>query len=228
MSRHGRAALADSAEDDVSLRSARSLQSEFESGDRPEYELSNRIRGRASLDSRSARRRADSWHRLGQLTHACDRRHANGQGFDSAQVEVMGHYSKLSDQGERVRVLLEMVPQGGSEPIVRTPKQVQKHLDPAAVDELVAAYRGGSTLRDLASRYGVHRHTVRRRVACAGLTPRYRALGPAEVVEATRMYASGMSLAAVSGLLGVHANTVRSALIKAGIRTRDSHGRDRQ
>ena len=40
-------------------------------------------------------------------------------------VEVMGHYSKLSDQGERVRVLLEMVPQGASEPIVRTQKQVQ-------------------------------------------------------------------------------------------------------
>jgi DNA-binding CsgD family transcriptional regulator len=60
------------------------------------------------------------------------------------------------------------------------------------------------------------------------VTPRYRALGPAEIAEATRMYASGMSLAAVGRLLGVHANTVRSALIKAGIRTRDSHGRDRQ
>jgi plasmid maintenance system antidote protein VapI len=140
----------------------------------------------------------------------------------------MGHYSKLSDQGERVRALLEMVPQGRSEPIVRTPKQVQKHLEPAAVDELVAAYRAGSTLRELAARYGVHRNTVRRLVAFAGVTPRYRALGPGEVVEAARMYASGMSLAAVGGLLGVHANTVRSALIKAGIRTRDSHGRDRQ
>jgi DNA-binding CsgD family transcriptional regulator len=121
-----------------------------------------------------------------------------------------------------------MVPQGGSEPIVRTPKQVQKRLESAAVDELVAAYRAGLTLRELAARYGVHRNTVRHLVGCAGVTPRYRALGPAEIAEATRMYASGMSLAAVGRLLGVHANTVRSALIKAGIRTRDSHGRDRQ
>ena len=96
------------------------------------------------------------------------------------------------------------------------------------MDELVASYRAGSTLRELAARYGVHRNTVRRLVACAGVTPRYRALGPAEIDEATKLYAAGMSLAAVGASFGVHANTVRSALIKADRRTRDSHGRDRQ
>jgi len=48
-----------------------------------------------------------------------------------------GAYSKLADGGERLRTLLEMVPEGAPESIGRTPKQVQRRLDSGEVHDLI-------------------------------------------------------------------------------------------
>lgn len=43
---------------------------------------------------------------------------------------------------------------------VRSFKQAQRRLEPAEVAELVAAYRGGDSMKTLAKRHGIHRTTV--------------------------------------------------------------------
>jgi hypothetical protein len=56
---------------------------------------------------------------------AHNRRSLSGVYF--AKVPVLGRYSNLYDQGERIQDLLEIVPGGPSEVNLRTPRQV--HTD---------------------------------------------------------------------------------------------------
>jgi hypothetical protein len=63
-------------------------------------------------------------------------------------VEVMGRYLNPSDQGERLREILETVPSGPQIAIPRTPKQVHRRLQPGQVDEIVDLYLAGATLKD--------------------------------------------------------------------------------
>lgn len=43
---------------------------------------------------------------------------------------------------------------------VRSVRQRQRRLTPTEIAELVAAYKGGADMKDLANRYGVHRATA--------------------------------------------------------------------
>jgi hypothetical protein len=62
-------------------------------------------------------------------------------------VEVMGRYLNPSDQGERLREVLAIVPSGPKVTVPRTPKRVFRRLEPAQVDHVVEAYMRGATLR---------------------------------------------------------------------------------
>jgi len=129
-------------------------------------------------------------------------------------VEVMGRYSNHADPGERLRVLVEMVPSGPLEVELRKAKQVQRRLRTAEVEELVANYQAGrNTIMGHVNRAGVRRHNP--------------ALLPEEITEATQLYRSGRSLAAVGGHFGVNASTVRTALLRVGVAMRGCQGRER-
>jgi hypothetical protein len=75
-------------------------------------------------------------------------------------VEVLGRYSNLLEQGERVQTLLQIVPDGSPEVNLRTPRQVQRRLTPAETDQLIAEYESGDSVKDLARRHNLHRETV--------------------------------------------------------------------
>jgi hypothetical protein len=141
-------------------------------------------------------------------------------------VEVMGRWSNLSDQGERLQALVEMVPSGPIGPKVRTPKQRIRHLDLAAAAELVAGYEAGATIDQLATQFQIHADTVTRHLKRAQVPRRYRPLTDDQVKTALELCAMGQSLAMVGEQLGCHGNTVRLALIRAGVARRDSHGQE--
>jgi hypothetical protein len=67
----------------------------------------------------------------------------------------MGRYSNYRDQGERIRGLLEMVPNGTNEVSEHT--QVQLRLRPREILELAACYRVGDTTAELAKRFKIRR-----------------------------------------------------------------------
>jgi hypothetical protein len=75
-------------------------------------------------------------------------------------VEVLGRYSNLSDQGEPVQALLEMTRAGPKQAKVRTPRQAQHRLNPVGVGELVAQYRAGAEINQLATHFNVNRDTI--------------------------------------------------------------------
>jgi len=142
-------------------------------------------------------------------------------------VEVMGRYLNPSDQGERLREILEIAPTGSQAALPRTPKQVFRRLEPNKVAELVHAYVDGRRVDDLASEFQINKSTVSGHLDRAGVARRWRKLRSADVQEAKHLYASGLSLAKVAERFGVHASTVHSALRKAGVQMRDTQGRER-
>ena len=142
-------------------------------------------------------------------------------------VEVMGRYLNHSDQGERLRAVLEMAPTGPQAAVPRTPKSVFRRLEPNKVAQLVQGYVGGLRVDELASQFQVNKSTVIGHLDRAGVARRWRKLQPADVQEARRLYESGLSLAKVAGHFGVHASTVYSALRKATVQMRDTQGRER-
>ena len=78
----------------------------------------------------------------------------------TSRVELIGRYSNPYEQGERLRDLTEMVPKGSPEASASPRKQVHRRLRPAEIEKLVAGYRAGATLCELADRFRLHRATV--------------------------------------------------------------------
>jgi len=139
-------------------------------------------------------------------------------------VDVIGRYTHLHHQGERLQELLKMVPAGPSEAISRTFKQVQRRLRGAEIDELVAGYLAGGTVYELARHFGVHRHTVSEILERSGVARRYQKLSPEQLDTACSLYRSGFSLTRIGHQLDRPAETIRQALIRAGVEIRPRNG----
>jgi hypothetical protein len=139
-------------------------------------------------------------------------------------VEVLGHYSNLVDQGERVSYLLQLEPSGPPEAKIRTNRRVCRRLDPAQVDRLVAGYAEGVPVADLASTFGVDQWTVQKYARRHGLPRRSPRLGPNQAKEAADLYVAGSSLASVAKHFDVATDTVAKALTGGGIKLRPRRG----
>ena len=145
-----------------------------------------------------------------------------------SMVEVIGRYSNLSEQGERLQDLLEMVPSGHPAANSQTkPRRQQRRLSQDQVAELIASYGVGVPINDLAVQFQVHRSTVFDHVHRAGTRRRYPALAPLDVEKAAELYRAGQSLRAIGIHFGVHASTVGQYLVRAGIKLHDCQGRER-
>ena len=152
-------------------------------------------------------------------------------------VEVTGQQSNLSVKA-RLNRLHEWITH--SEQVVRALKGItdrppgasslrrrQHRISPKQVHELIAAYKMGVPINELARQFVIHRSTVLDHVNRAGTKRRYPALGRLEVEEASQLYRAGKSLREVGKHFGVHASTVGQYLVRAGIKLRDCQGRGR-
>jgi len=140
-------------------------------------------------------------------------------------VDLLGRYSNLSDQGELLQGLVEIVPDGSPRATLQTPRQVQHRLRPREVDELVAGYRAGSSVYELAERHRVDRKTVSIILERRGVPRRYRLIEGEQLAEAIKAYESGDSLATLGAQMGVSPYTIRRALLGAGVTIRPRPGR---
>lgn len=130
-------------------------------------------------------------------------------------VEVLGSYSKLPDQGERLRTLLELVPGEPPEVKVRTPRRA-KQLRDDEVDQLIELYKAGERVKDLAGQYNIHRDTVSRILNSRGVVRRERGVPSERLSEVIAAYRGGASLDKIAREHGVATNTAAAALRKAG------------
>jgi DNA invertase Pin-like site-specific DNA recombinase len=95
------------------------------------------------------------------------------------------------------------------------PRRKYQHFDRLTddrVDELVAAYVGGSSTYELVSQFGINRETVSRHLKSRAVQMRGTALGKNQLEEAERLHAAGHSLARIAEQIGVDATTVRRRL----------------
>jgi DNA-directed RNA polymerase specialized sigma24 family protein len=88
------------------------------------------------------------------------------------------------------------------------------------VDQLVAAYRAGATVYQLADQFGSHRITVGKHLRARGIDTRPAALTPDDLQRAIQLYRSGWSLAKIAKTFEVAAETIRTQLIQAGVEMR--------
>lgn len=97
-------------------------------------------------------------------------------------------------------------------------RQKQVRLGAEQVTALVAAYRNGAPLRELAESFGVHESTVRGHLVRNGVAKRpYRRLRDEDLRVASELYLDGQSLRSVAEAIGISREAVRSGLISAGV-----------
>jgi transposase-like protein len=102
-----------------------------------------------------------------------------------------------------------------------------RQLRPHEVDELVAAYRAGAMVKDLAARFGVHRMTVGQHLATRGVDTKPPGLHPTEVSVAAELYRAGWPLARIAEKFDTTASTVHRRLTEVGVRMREPWERER-
>ena len=105
-------------------------------------------------------------------------------------------------------------------------KQSQTRLDSGQIGDLVAAYQAGSTIKELATQFQVHRTTVSKILERRGVPKRYRPLTTEQIEYAIRAYQAGSSSKMIGDLLGVNASTIWRTLRREGVKMRDCHGRN--
>jgi DNA-directed RNA polymerase specialized sigma24 family protein len=132
-------------------------------------------------------------------------------------VEMLGRYSHLSEQGELLDDLLEMVPEGSPEAFPRPPKRILHRLNSQEIGELLAGYAAGTKIADLANRFHVDHSTVQKYARGHSLPRRLKRLDANRVEDVIRLYSNGRSVESVAEYMEVAPTSVRRALAKAGV-----------
>jgi hypothetical protein len=145
----------------------------------------------------------------------------------NAFAQVDGPVLCLPPLGTVLRRSPDGPPVHPTDPLVAS-LPVQRRLVPDEVAELVAAYRRGVPVAELAASFQVNRTTVLGHVRRHGVRKRdRRALQGEEVDRAAQLYAGGQSADWVAAQLGVAPSTVRRALKDAGVALRPGGRRRR-
>jgi len=95
-------------------------------------------------------------------------------------------------------------------------------LHPVEIDEIVARYADGESVRQVASAIGIHRHTVSLHLERRGIARRTlnRSLTDHQCAELAALYIYGMSLTKLGDQYRVHAKTVSNELRKVDVQIR--------
>lgn len=106
------------------------------------------------------------------------------------------------------------------------PRPIQRRLNAADIADLIAGYRAGQSLSDLAKEFRIHHHTVTAHLEHCGVTRRMntRKFSNDDLDEAARRNRVGESLATVGIAFNVDAATLRRELHRAGVTIRPRRG----
>lgn len=135
-------------------------------------------------------------------------------------MDLSREFSNFSSQA---KTLARRLPRGGlparpstfrtpdsglSGPLVRSIGMAQTFLDATRVDELVAMYVGGKTMREVAEHFCVHRTTVAIHLRRRPVPVRRGKLIAAQVADIGALYEQGLTLAEI----GARFDVARTAL----------------
>jgi predicted DNA-binding protein YlxM (UPF0122 family) len=101
--------------------------------------------------------------------------------------------------------------------------RLARRLESGQIDQLLAGYRAGATIRELAERYHVSKTAVTELLTAHSVPLRHQGLSPSQVGEAIRLYAGGQSVAQAALSLGVSPSSVYDALKRSDVKMRPAH-----
>ena len=157
----------------------------------------------------------------------CDSTRPSSKAADNAFAQVDGPAVYLRPLGTVLRQRPGEAPVHPTDPLVAS-LPVQRRLAPGEVADLVAAYRPGVPVEELAASSRANRTTALGHVRRHGVPKRdHRALHGEEVGRDAQLYAEGRSAEWVAAELHVAVSTVRRALKEAGVTVRPG-GRQRR
>lgn len=153
-------------------------------------------------------------------------------------MDLAGRYSKRADleklKSTRAKIgtgLRSARPRRHQQPrAVRRhqPRRIERRLSPATVEELINAYRTGTSTARLASRFGISKTAVLTLLNSRGIPKRFKSIPAEDIDNVERLYLAGHSLAGCSRLTGFPASTIRDALCERGTPMRAPGGRHRR
>jgi DNA invertase Pin-like site-specific DNA recombinase len=142
-------------------------------------------------------------------------------------VEKRGAYYNTKAQVRALEALLKKLPKPGT-PVPKRPKRhrpgTARQLDVEQTQELIAAYRAGSTVYQLGDQFGIDRRTVGKILTRNGVQTKHPGLSADDIDQAIQLYADRWSLARIGERLGVTATTVHRRLRERGVTMRSTSG----
>lgn len=122
----------------------------------------------------------------------------------------MRRYSNFGDQRKRLRRLADLPVRGVDEEpeVVAEPVRLRVILSAAEKQQLVESYVAGSTIRELARRFGINRETVSKILAEHGVERRYHQTVTVDMERARELQAQGLSINEIAAALGVGRTTL--------------------
>ncbi len=106
-------------------------------------------------------------------------------------------------------------------------RTTRPRLSDEKVSQIVAAYKTGKTVYELAAEYDCHRVTITAVLKRQGVALRRTSPTAAQIDEMIRLHEAGPSLARVGERFGMNASSALAQLRKSDVRTRDTQGRIR-
>ncbi len=106
----------------------------------------------------------------------------------------------------------------------RARRNIEQRLASATIDELIGAYRDGTSTTELAKQYRICKTAVLALLTNRGVARRYQSMTTTDIDQAERLYLAGHSFASCSKMTGFPASTIRDALRERGTPMRPTGG----
>jgi lambda repressor-like predicted transcriptional regulator len=104
---------------------------------------------------------------------------------------------------------------------LQSDRQTQSRLTEADVTRMIAAYRAGTSMNQLAADFGINRNTVSTILDRRNIPRRRRGLQRSEINKAAALYQEGWPLSRIGDRFGCTAETVRQALKRTSVQRRN-------
>lgn len=105
-------------------------------------------------------------------------------------------------------------------PVAKNPAKSQTRLTPERRAQVVTDYESGVPVRAIAAKHKLHRGSIPKIVAAAGVSLRASGLSDMARSRALALYEEGATLQEIASQLGADDKTVRNAIVELGGRIR--------
>jgi transposase len=124
-----------------------------------------------------------------------------------------------SNRGENTARIEKLLVKARNENVQRGPrmaattaKPAPKKLSTATNEAIIAAYKEGARVTDLAKQFGVSKWTINHRLNRAGVVHRPHSMSPEQIDQAVELRAQGLSIKKIVPLVGFSEGTIWSEL----------------